>query len=103
MGLAPRLTAEAVSTTLGLESRMRPAKDSAENPAKTTECTAPILAHASCMMSAQVSQAITLPEALTGLTVLLFGALHCSSYRKGGASQCHALQIPGYLMLILRF
>ena len=48
MGLAPRLTAEAVSTTEGLESRMRPARESAEKPAKTTECTAPILAHANC-------------------------------------------------------
>ena len=48
MGLAPRLTAEAVSTTEGLESRMRPARESAEKPANTTECTAPILAHASC-------------------------------------------------------
>ena len=48
MGLAPRLTAEAVSTTEGRESRMRPASESAEKPANTTLCTAPIRAHASC-------------------------------------------------------
>ena len=48
MGLAPRWTADAVSTKFGLESKMRPARDSAENPAKTTEWMAPILAHANC-------------------------------------------------------
>ena len=48
MGLAPRLTADVVSTTRGRESRMRPLSDSAEKPANTTECTAPMRAHASC-------------------------------------------------------
>ena len=48
MALAPRLTADVVSTTRGRESRMRPLSDSAEKPANTTECTAPMRAHASC-------------------------------------------------------
>ena len=50
MGLAPLWTAEAVRTKSGFESKIRPASDSAENPANTTECTAPILAHASCIV-----------------------------------------------------
>lgn len=49
MGLAPRLTADVVSTTRGRESRMRPLSASAEKPANTTECTAPMRAHASCV------------------------------------------------------
>ena len=47
IGLAPRRTAEAVSTTLDLESAMRAASASAEKPPKTTEWTAPMRAHAS--------------------------------------------------------
>ncbi len=48
MCLGPRFTAEQVTTILGEESEMRPASDSAEKPAKTTEKTAPIRAQASC-------------------------------------------------------
>lgn len=48
MCLGPRLTAEQVTTILGVESEMRPASDSAEKPAKTTEKTAPRRAQASC-------------------------------------------------------
>ena len=44
----PRLTPEHVKMTVGRLSKMRPARDSAEKPAKTTECTAPMRAHASC-------------------------------------------------------
>ena len=46
--LGPRLTPEQVMTILGDESEMRPASDSAEKPAKTTEKTAPMRAQASC-------------------------------------------------------
>ena len=48
MAFLPRLTAEAARTTLALQSRIRTAMDSGEKPAKMTEWTAPILAHASC-------------------------------------------------------
>lgn len=48
MCLGPRFTAEQVTTILGEESEMRPASDSAEKPAKTTEKTAPMRAQASC-------------------------------------------------------
>ena len=63
MTLAPRLTAEVVSTTRGRESRMRPLSDSAEKPAKTTECTAPMRAHASC--AARRSAGISMRRRLT--------------------------------------
>ena len=44
--LFPRITALQVSTTVAWLSRMRWESDSAEKPAKTTEWTAPIRAHA---------------------------------------------------------
>lgn len=48
MAFGPRLTDEQHKITFGFESQTRPAKDSAEKPAKTTEWMAPIRAHASC-------------------------------------------------------
>ena len=45
--LAPRMTAEQVTSTRLLASSMRCARDSAEKPPKTTLWTAPILAQAS--------------------------------------------------------
>ena len=45
---APSHSPEQVTTILGLESEMRPASDSAEKPANTTEKTAPRRAQASC-------------------------------------------------------
>lgn len=41
--------------TLGLLSRMRPARDSAEKPPKTTECTAPMRVHASMVAGSSIS------------------------------------------------
>ncbi len=38
---------------------MRPLSDSAEKPAKTTECTAPMRAHASCARAAHAFTPIT--------------------------------------------
>ena len=48
MALGPRLTAEQVSNTRGWASCILPDRDSAEKPANTTLCTAPMRAHASC-------------------------------------------------------
>jgi hypothetical protein len=45
--LPPRRPSFAVTTTLHRASMMRSRSESAENPPKTTECTAPMRAHAS--------------------------------------------------------
>ena len=46
----PLMTPDVVTTTRDLQSTTRDASDSAENPAKTTEWTAPMRAHASMVI-----------------------------------------------------
>ncbi len=46
----PLMTPDVVTTTRDLQSATRDASDSAENPAKTTEWTAPMRAHASMVI-----------------------------------------------------
>ena len=52
IALSPRKVPLAVIRVLQVESTMRSAKASAENPPKTTECIAPILAQASIATAA---------------------------------------------------
>ena len=49
----PRITPVAVTSTRGALSITRLASASAENPPKTTECTAPMRAHASIVMGSR--------------------------------------------------
>lgn len=64
------MTPEAVRITEGVLSSKRPARDWAENPAKTTECTAPILAHANCRQDAGLSMALSCRLAVRGKHLL---------------------------------
>ena len=50
IGFWPRITPLAVTTTVDCASISRPESASAEKPPKTTECTAPMRAHASMAM-----------------------------------------------------
>ena len=62
IAFGPRLTDEQHRITFGLESQTRPANDSAEKPAKTTEWTAPMRAHASCKPTQMLNFVALLPR-----------------------------------------
>ena len=63
----PLMTPDVVTTTRDLQSATREASDSAENPAKTTEWTAPMRAHASMVIGSSPVTTSTICDRHDGL------------------------------------
>ncbi len=64
----PLMTPDVVTTTRDLQSATRDANDSAENPAKTTEWTAPMRAHASMVIGSSPVATCAIRDRHDGLT-----------------------------------
>ncbi len=62
------MTPDVVTTTRDLQSATRDARDSAENPAKTTEWTAPMRAHASMVIGSSPVTTSTIRDRRDSLT-----------------------------------
>ena len=76
----PLMTPDVVTTTRDLQSATRDASDSAENPAKTTEWTAPMRAHASMVIGSS-------PVTTSAMCVRHYGLTSGWTMRVQGGSQ----------------